>query len=156
MSAVALPIALAAALSAAPPVDPCAGVLDRTPECAAPADLVVVPQQDRKTIVPIAYDDAAAPIAPSLAVAGTLGVVAGAALVGVSYLYASTLVDAAQAGSLTDDTRDSLAFGQQATFVGAVASFSIATLFYGASVAFLAFDPRTGTFLLPIFPDERD
>jgi hypothetical protein len=146
-------LVVAAALAAA---DPCAGVLDRTPACAAPADVVAAPVHDEKLVATIPYDDAAAPIAPSFAVAGTLGVVGGALLVGVSYLYAKNLVDAAQAGTLSDASRESLVFGQRATFVGAVASFAAATLFYGVSAAFFAFDPRTGTFLLPIFPDERD
>lgn len=150
-------LVVVAALGVAAPDDGCRGVLDRTDACASPAAVADVARADAKVVVVAdPHHDAVEVAAPSLAVAGTVSLVAGAAVLGVAYAYASSLVYAVRAGPIEDAHRDRLVWGQRLTTGGAVALFAGSTLFYGAAAAFAAFDPRTGALLLPLFPPERE
>lgn len=145
---------LVAALAAA---DPCAGVLDRTDACPSPAQVAVVETADPKTaVVDDPHHDDAEILAPALAVGGTTALVAGGAMFGVSYVYAKSLVDALLAGKLDDAERDRLVLSHRVATGGAIALFVASGLLYGSAAAFAAFDPRSGAFLLPLFPSERE
>ncbi len=131
----AVPVALALALGAGPA--PCAGVVDRTPACAAPADAAPPVAADKKP----AEDRPA--VSPSILPGELAFLSVGLALGGAGVLAAS------YANTPRNDVDDHV---QSVAQIGG-AGLLVWSGLVGASAAALAlFDPSTGGFRLkPLF-----
>jgi hypothetical protein len=130
-------LALASLLAVAPTsgavaVDACAGTLDRTPECAGPADTALVVTNDTK------------PQPPAPAVRDPILIPAEIAFIGVGFgvLGAATLV-ATQVEWNSSPSKEEQMARIGGRYVGGVAVGASAALFASA-LALWVFDPSTG------------